>query len=210
LSAAFHTVQPLIGGTGGNSFTHACGSDEVMIGVIASTYNDQWEPNGGNSVAMGNFGVICAPVLNSVGNYLQYDYATVLTATSWDTGFTYSIDSGASPARLNRYVSTILSSGLDLRPFTRQEAVVCPAGFAVSSLKLILKYAKVRGISEIRCRSVFGSQQIEPMLLVYPRMGGAETGTTSAVTSCPAGTVASGAIGRAGWFTDAIGLRCRN
>ena len=209
LGVEFHSFQPLVGGTGGNLVSHECAENEVMIGVLASTYNDQWAPDGSNPPTLGNFGVICAPVVDSSNHYLQYDYATVLTATSWDTAFTYSIDAGPTPARLNRYLSTVFSHGLDVRPYTRQESVVCPAGFAVASLRLQTKYAKIRGISEVRCRHIFDIGLPEPVLNTSGRMGGNEPGTVSTTSSCPPGTVASGARVRAGWFTDAIGLRCR-
>jgi hypothetical protein len=159
---------------------------------------------------MGNFGVVCAPVLNSSSRYLQYDYSTVLTATSWDTSFTYSIDAGPTPARLNRYLSTVLSHGLNVRPYTRQESVVCPSGYAVSSIELRTKYGKVRGVVQVVCRHIFDSWRPHLTLSTFGRMGGLEPGTASVSTTCAVGTVASGAQVRAGWFTDAVGLRCRN
>jgi hypothetical protein len=203
--------QPLFGGGGGVLATHQCLTDEAVIGVIASTYRDIWAPDSPSPTALGNFGVICAPMLNSSGRYLQYDYATVRTSTSHDTNSITTIDSTPYPPRLNRYQSTILSIGhswsTPATPFTRQESLVCPAGYAVAGINADTKYNMVRRIRSIVCRHAFETARPD-LTIVANNMGVAEWNATAVSSTCHTGAIAVGARVRSGWFTDAIGLRC--
>jgi hypothetical protein len=215
--ASNYSDLPLVGGGGGSLATHTCLHDEAVIGVITSTYRDIWAPDSPSPTVMGNFGVICAPMLDhpvlysNGARYLQYDYATVRTSTSHDTGSITTVDSTPYPPRLNRYQSTILSTGHSWAspsiPFTRQESLVCPAGYAVAGINADTKYNMVRRIRSIVCRHAFESNRPDLTISVN-NMGVAEWNSTAVSTTCPTGYLAVGARVRSGWFTDAIGLRC--
>ncbi len=211
LTATAYADQPLVGGSGGTLQTHQCLFDEAVIGIIVSRYRDEWAPDTVKPVVMGNFGVICGPMLNNAGRYLQLDHATVRTATSYDTDFDFATDSTPYPPRLNRYQSTILSTGLPFPAYQRQESLVCPSGYAVGRINALTRSNQVRAITSIECRPAFDPQLPNVQVLVSNgRMGEVEAGAALTSTSCPSGTIAGGARVRAGWFTDALGLRCRN
>jgi hypothetical protein len=196
-----------LGGSGGSPITHDCEFTDAMIGIVASVYADPWNP--GTPVVLGNFGAVCAPVLNSSPNYLQLDYATVRTATSYDTDFQWSVDGGTYPPRLNRYISTILSDMGPTLAFSRQQLFVCPSGYAVAAIGGLTKFGVVRRLSSVTCRDVFPPYGADIFYSTDGRMGSTEIGSTFGSSSCPSGTFAAGASVRAGWFTDQIRLRCR-
>jgi hypothetical protein len=199
----------LAGGTGGVLATHQCQNDEAMIGLVTSRYHDIWAADGSNPLVMGNIGAICAPSLNSQGRYLQYDYATVRTSTSHDTNYQHAIDGAPYPPRLNRYLSTVFGDGHLYVPHLRQESIVCPSGYAVGAVTVRVKYGTIRSITSVVCRPLFDSNLPTRTLTTSDRMGATENFSVPATLDCGGGLVAGGIRTRSGWFTDAIGLRCR-
>jgi hypothetical protein len=147
----------LAGGTGGTAVSAYCASDEAMIGVLHSLYNDVYTSGASTYRILGNFGAICAPVSLTAQNRLQLDHANVFTRTSHDTGFLTSIDPETGRTRLNRYMNTVLSDGITGAPNSQQELFVCPAEYAIAELSLRVKYGRVRGINSATCRHVSGS-----------------------------------------------------
>jgi hypothetical protein len=209
-SPSYSYFRSLIGGTGGSLTTHQCASDEAMIGFVSSRYTDPWSAPPLTPEPMGNFGVVCAPVRNSAPRFLQLDHATVRTSTSYDTDFSYSIDTTAYPPRFNRYTSTVLSDGVAGGPsYDHQDYFICPSGYAVGTLQVRTKYGKVRQIYSMTCTHMFDSSKPD----IYYSTGNSgvhESGSVLTTSSCNTGDFARGVRVRAGWFTDAIGLYCRH
>jgi len=105
-------------------------------------------------------------------------------------------------------MNTVLANGLTGAPNSQQELFVCPAEYAIAELSLRVKYGRVRGINSATCRHV--SASASNIVYTAPFGGSIESGSSTSTTVCPTGYFAHGIRTRAGWFTDALGLRCRD
>ncbi len=195
-----------IGGTGGTIQGSMCQDDEVVIGIVGSRYFDTWNVPSSPPSVLGNFGIVCAPVIDSAGHFLQSDHATVFTTGSHDTGFFASL--GASPLTYNRYRHTAVSQGQPALPNQEIETFLCPAGYAVSGISATEKFGMVRAVRQVRCRHVF--ETARPTITYnLTHFGNVESGSLLKSSNCPTPSrFAVGVSVRSGWFTDRISLVC--
>lgn len=196
------------GGSGGSPATLECDDDEAIVGVIGSQYNDPWTGTGSEPLVLGNFGIVCGPGRDSAGHFLQSDHLYVRTLGSYDTDFADSIN--PSPTRYNRYRNTALASMRTGFTNEEQTSFICPAGYALLSLKVRVKYGKIRRIEDIRCRHMFDSTQVDLTYGSVTGFGTTEASTTSTTMTCPTGEFGFGVNVRTGWFTDQLQLICRD
>lgn len=193
-----------VGGTGGSPYNLGCEDDEAVIGIVGTQYEDEWTAPG-LPLVLGNFGLVCGPGRDSSSHFLQSDHATVRTAGSYDTDFVSSLD--PAPTLLNRYRNSVLSHGQAHILNDEVEWFLCPAGYAVAGISVREKYSRVRAITQVRCRHMFETSQLD-LLYSQTDFGTVEAGSTAASTTCGTGKFAVSASVRSGWFTDSISLFC--
>jgi hypothetical protein len=173
---------------------------------VGSRYDDTWNVPTNPPLVLGNFGVVCAPIINSSGHYLQSDHATILTPGSHDTSYAFSVYPNRTS--YNRYRHVVVSQGQSVLPNEEVETFLCPAGYAVSGISATEKFGTVRAVRQVRCRHVFDTT-LATLSYNLTNFGNVEAGSVLKSANCPAGSkVAVGANLRTGWFTDRISFTC--